>query len=339
MKTLYYTATSLDGFLATEDDSLEWLFLLGNVSDSSYPEFIAQVGALAMGASTYEWILRHSNKMVEETGSAWLYSQPCWVFSHRALPLPTPDADIRFVQGDVQPVHTEMCLAATNKNIWIVGGGDLAGQFFDVGLLDGAVIQVASVTLGKGKPLFPRRVISPSWQLLSVRQVGTSFAELRYQIPKCSIADARRGDETMSGVHNLSIFINRKPSDVYKFASDPRNLPLWAAGLAASEVVKDGEEWIASSPFGKVRIKFADENRFGVLDHDVRLESGVVVHNPMRVVLNRDGSEFLFTLFRQPGSSDEEFARDRSAVENDLRTLKRVLEQHSSAPPKTGSLD
>lgn len=184
MKTLYYTATSLDGFLATEDDSIEWLFRLGSVNESSYPEFIAEVGALAMGASTYEWILRHSAKMIEETGSTWPYSQPCWVFSHRDLPLPAPDADIRFVHGDVRTVHTEMSLAAADKNIWIVGGGDLAGQFFDGGLLDEAVIQIASVTLAKGKPLFPRRVISPSWQLLSVRQVGTSFAELHYRLPR-----------------------------------------------------------------------------------------------------------------------------------------------------------
>ena len=186
MKTLYYTATSLDGFLATEDDSLEWLFLLGSVGESSYPEFIAEVGALAMGASTYEWMLRHSAKMIEEAGSAWPYSQPCWVFSHRDLPLPTSDADIRFVQGDVRTVHVEMSLAAAGKNVWIVGGGDLAGQFFDAGLLDEAVLQVASVTLGQGKPLFPRRVISPAWQLLSVRQVGSSFAELRYRLPKHS---------------------------------------------------------------------------------------------------------------------------------------------------------
>jgi len=181
MKTQYFTAASLDGFIATEDDSLDWLFPLGNVNDTSYPEFIAQVGALAMGASTYEWMLRHASKVAEETGSAWPYSQPTWVFTHRQLPQVT-GADIRFVQGDVRVVHAAMAQAAGGKNLWIVGGGDLAGQFHDAGLLDEAIIQVASVTLGKGKPLFPRRVTSPPWQLLSVRQVGSGFAELRYQL-------------------------------------------------------------------------------------------------------------------------------------------------------------
>lgn len=182
MKTQYYTATSLDGFIATEDDSLDWLFPLGDINDTSYGAFFAEVGALAMGASTYEWMLRHAEKVAQQTGSPWPYAQPAWVFTHRALP-GIAGADIRFVQGDVRPVHAAMLQAANGRNLWVVGGGDLAAQFHDAGLLDEALIQVASVTLGSGKPLFPRRVTSPPWKLLSVRQVGTGFAELRYQLP------------------------------------------------------------------------------------------------------------------------------------------------------------
>ena len=88
------------------------------------------------------------------------------------------------MQGDVQAVHAEMRKAAGDKNIWIVGGGDLAGQFFDAGLLDEIIVQVGSVTLGKGKPLFPRRVTNPPFKLISVRQVGSGFAELRYEVQK-----------------------------------------------------------------------------------------------------------------------------------------------------------
>ncbi len=183
MPTQYYTATSLDGFIATEDDSLDWLFPLGDINDTGYPAFIAQVGALAMGASTYEWMLRHAETVKAEAGSPWPYTQPTWVFTHRSLP-GIEGADIRFVQGDVRAVHAEMVRAAAGRNVWIVGGGDLAGQFFDAGLLDEAIIQMASVTLGKGKPLFPRRVTNPPWELLSVRQVGKGFAELRYKLPR-----------------------------------------------------------------------------------------------------------------------------------------------------------
>src|SRR3989338_3361706 len=119
----------------------------------------------------------------------------------------------------------------------------------------------------------------------------------------------------MKDVHNLSIYINRSPVEVYEFASDPRNLPRWAAGLARSEVKKHGNEWIMEAPFGKARIKFAEKNIFGIMDHDVELESGITVHNPMRVVPNGEGSEFLFTLIRQPGMSDEQFTKDMEAVE------------------------
>lgn len=182
MKTQYYTAASLDGFIATEDDSLDWLFPLGDINDTGYPAFIAEVGALAMGATTYEWIVRHSDRVADETGSPWPYTQPTWVFTHRELPR-VERADIRFVQGAVDQVHPEMVKAAGARNIWVVGGGDLAGQFHDAGLLDEAIIQVASVTLGAGKQLFPRRVTHPAWTLLSVRQIGPGFAELRYQLP------------------------------------------------------------------------------------------------------------------------------------------------------------
>lgn len=182
MPTQYYTATSLDGFIATEDDSIDWLFPLGDMADTGYGDFIAQVGALAMGASTYEWLLRHGEQVAAQAGSPWPYTQPAWVFTHRRLPA-VPGADIRMVQGPVAAVHADMVQAAGDKNVWVVGGGDLAGQFHDAGLLDEAILQVASVTLGRGKPLFPRRVTSPPWRLLSARQLGTGFAELRYRLP------------------------------------------------------------------------------------------------------------------------------------------------------------
>jgi len=182
MKTQYFTATSLDGFIATEDDSLDWLFPLGDINSTSYPEFIAEVGALAIGSATYEWVLRHADIVAAETGSPWPYTQPTWVFSTRSLPT-IPEARLSFVQGDVRPVHAAMRAAAGDKNIWVGGGGDLAGQFYDAGLLNEIIVQVGSVTLGEGKPLFPRRLTRPPLELMSVRQIGTGFAELRYRVP------------------------------------------------------------------------------------------------------------------------------------------------------------
>ena len=181
-KTQYYTASSIDGFIADPNHSLDWLFPLGNIEDTSYPSFIRNVGALAMGSSTYEWMLRHHIHLDADRPEPWPYDQPAWVFSSRELQR-IPGADIRFVRGDVRPVHHEMVQAAAGKNVWIVGGGDLAGQFYDAGLLDEMFVQVGSVTLGAGKPLFPRIVTSPPLRLISVKAVGTGFAELHYELP------------------------------------------------------------------------------------------------------------------------------------------------------------
>ena len=183
MKTQYFTAASVDGFIATQDDSLEWLFPLGDVNDTGYPDFIRDVGALAMGSSTYLWMLRHVIKPYSEQPGAWPYSQPTWVFSRRVLP-EIAGADIRFVKGDVRLVHQHMRETALGKNLWVVGGGDLAGQFYDAGLLDELIVQIGSVTLGSGKPLLPRHIASPPMKLLSVKQIGSGFAELRYELPR-----------------------------------------------------------------------------------------------------------------------------------------------------------
>lgn len=182
MKTQYYTACTLDGFIATEDDSLEWLFPLGDINETSYPQFIAEVGALAMGSATYEWMLRHVIRLHTAQPGTWPYTQPAWVFSSRVHE-PIPGADIRFVRGDVRPVHAQMRAAAQGRNVWLVGGGELVGQFHDAGLLDEVIVQVGSVTLDKGKPLLPRRITGAgAFQLVSAERVGPGFAELRYEV-------------------------------------------------------------------------------------------------------------------------------------------------------------
>lgn len=183
MRTQYYTACSLDGFIATEDHSLEWLFPLVDIHRTNYPRFIEGVGALAMGSSTYEWMLRHVVKPGSDQPGAWPYKQPTWVFSSRQLAT-VPGADLRFVRGDVGPVHQRMVEAAGGRNVWIVGGGELVGQFYDAGLLDEIIVQMGSVVLGSGRPLLPRRIVSPPLKLLWVQRFGDGMAELRYEVPR-----------------------------------------------------------------------------------------------------------------------------------------------------------
>src|SRR5262245_10450579 len=114
MKNQYYTADMLDGFIATGDDSLEWLLALADTAATSYPAFIRDVGALAMGSATYEWMLRYVVGPEATRPEPWPYTQPTWVFSSRVLD-PIPGADIRFVRGDVGPVHEAMAVAAAGK--------------------------------------------------------------------------------------------------------------------------------------------------------------------------------------------------------------------------------
>jgi hypothetical protein len=126
-------------------------------------------------------------------------------------------------------------------------------------------------------------------------------------------------------VRHVSVSINRAPGAVYAFAANPENLTKWATGLGSVKHVAG--EWIADSPLGHLRIRFAGENELGVLDHDVTLDSGVTTHNPMRVLPNGEGSEVVFSLFRRLDMSDAEFLNDANWVAADLAALKRLLEQ------------
>jgi dihydrofolate reductase len=189
-KTQYYTAATLDGFIAGENDSLDWLFALGESETEDFPTFIRDVGALAMGSSTYEWMLTHLILPGADHPQPWPYSQPAWVFTTRTLPR-VDGVDVRFVKGDVEPVHKEMMRVAAGRNVWLVGGGELVGQFHDRGLLDELIVTIASVTLGAGKPLLPRRIVTPPLRLVETRAYGSSFVQLRYEASGAGRVDAQ----------------------------------------------------------------------------------------------------------------------------------------------------
>jgi len=157
--TQYYTATTLDGFIADPDNSLDWLFTRERDDDGllNYGEFIAEIGAMAMGSTTYEWLLDHELAEKDPAERKWPYDIPCWVFTHRQLQS-VSGSGVEFTSADVATVHEEMVGAAGDRNVWIVGGGDLAGQFADAGLLDEVIVSIAPVTLGAGAPLLPRRI-------------------------------------------------------------------------------------------------------------------------------------------------------------------------------------
>lgn len=185
-KTVYLTATSMDGFIADEHHSLEWLFHVPAGDDTEghdtrFARFFRDVGAMASGSTTYEWVVEH-DQMLEhpEKWHEYYGDTPCWVFTHRELS-PIPAADLRFVHGDVEPVHRQMVEAARGKDVWLIGGGDLVGQFADRGLLDEIRLSIAPVTLGAGAPLLPRRLTASELMLVGLERHG-QFIDATYRV-------------------------------------------------------------------------------------------------------------------------------------------------------------
>jgi dihydrofolate reductase len=180
----YYAATTLDGFIAESDDTLDWLLKYegsyeGADSDegkAGYEQFYEGIGALVSGSTTYEWVLEH--------GSAWPYAgKPCWILSSRELPKPEgEDVEVRIVSGEIPDLIDEMLASAGERDLWIVGGGNVASQFADHGLLDRVEVTVVPVVLGEGKPLFERRLPGGPMQLLGTRAHSSGMVSLDYEI-------------------------------------------------------------------------------------------------------------------------------------------------------------
>ena len=185
-RTQYYCASSLDGYIAEKDDTLEWLLGYEGSYEGEdahpargYEEFYEGVGALVSGSVTYEFVLEHISG-----GGSWPYAEkPCWVLSSRDLPAPEGEGvDVRIANAPVQDLYDEMMEAAGERNLWIVGGGNVASQFADVGLLDEVIVTVVPVVLGEGKPLFDRGLPGGPVQLTGTRVFKTGMVGLDYEI-------------------------------------------------------------------------------------------------------------------------------------------------------------
>ena len=191
--TVYYCASSLDGYIAEADDSLDWLLdyegtFEHEAADSApmsegggYEGFYERVRALVMGSATYEWILDHLDVA---GGGQWPYrGKPCWVLSSRELRLPEGEGmDVRIVDASVGDLYGEMAAAAGDGVLWVVGGGGVASQLADEGRLDEVHVTVVPVVLGVGKRLFESPLPSGSMQLAGTRTFKNGMVELRYKI-------------------------------------------------------------------------------------------------------------------------------------------------------------
>jgi dihydrofolate reductase len=151
MATVYYTASSLDGYIVDEADSLDWLTSRAIDKDGpfNYDAFIKTIGAVAMGSATYEWIVKNHP-------GAWMYEQPSWVLTHRSDVI-AEGHPVRTFDGDVTELHPKLVSAAAGKDVWVVGGGNVAAQFVEADLIDEMIVSYAPCSLGGGSPLLPAR--------------------------------------------------------------------------------------------------------------------------------------------------------------------------------------
>jgi dihydrofolate reductase len=187
---VYYAAMTLDGYIAEADDTIEWLTGYegeapgGDVApaEGGYEDFIERVGALVSGSVTYEWILEHMRR----TGGDWPYAgRRCWILSSRDLPAPTGErVDVRIVDGSIVELFDEMLASAGERDLWIVGGGNVASQFADARMLDEVSVTIVPVVLGAGKPLFDRRLPGDPMRLTGVFPRSNGMVELRYALSR-----------------------------------------------------------------------------------------------------------------------------------------------------------
>lgn len=180
-EVIYRTATSLTGYIADEHHSLDWLFAVDDEGAPEHAEFMSQVGVLVEGSTTYEWVLRQADLLSHpERWTEFYGRRPTFVFTSRELPVPD-GADVRLVNGPVERALPAIRHAAAERDIWLAGGGDLAGQFADIDALDRIVLSVAPVALATGAPVFPRRLEADRLSLLSAERCG-QFAQLAYRV-------------------------------------------------------------------------------------------------------------------------------------------------------------
>ncbi len=178
---IFDTATTLNGWIAGPENSLDWLFA---VDDTGLPEDkLIPTGAAVMveGSTTYQWVLDYEDLLNRPERWQQLYGdKPTFVFTTRQLPVPA-GADVRLVSGAVADVLPAIRQAAGDGDIWVVGGGELVGQFLDAGALDEIRLSIAPAALSGGAPLLPRTVGPDRLRLVSACAYG-QFARLIYAV-------------------------------------------------------------------------------------------------------------------------------------------------------------
>lgn len=172
-KIRLFIAQTLDGYIATNEESLDWLFDVEGEGDNGYGEFLADIDTVVMGKRTYDWVMNQEN-------GVYPYSELKGVIFSNSVFI-TPD-HVHVVSGSVAD-WAKGALAEDGKDIWVVGGGELIRQFLEADFVDELIVTTAPVLLGDGVRLFPPGAYASKLELLGVKTYG-QFAESAYRVKK-----------------------------------------------------------------------------------------------------------------------------------------------------------
>lgn len=161
-KVVCYIATSLDGYIATADDSLDWLFQVPMEGDAGYADFMETIDTVVMGRRTYDWV------MEAEKGVFPYSDKTCYVFSHSES---GSKEHVTFTAEEPRDFINRL-RAVPGKNIWIIGGSQLLHSFLKERLMDEFIISQAPVLIGKGIPLFQELDFEMHFELKNVKRSG-----------------------------------------------------------------------------------------------------------------------------------------------------------------------
>lgn len=172
-KLVLFIAMSLDGYIATKSDTLDWLYTVEGEGDNGYSAFYETVDTVLMGKRTYDWIMENV------TGDFPYKDKECYVFSRSAT---EENKDVKFVSDEIVGFANTL-KNQQGKNIWLVGGGELLHSFIKEKLVDELILTVAPTLIGNGIPLFKEGDFYSEFSLKGIRRFN-QFVELHYEMKK-----------------------------------------------------------------------------------------------------------------------------------------------------------
>jgi dihydrofolate reductase len=173
-KVQLFIATTIDGFIARENGSLDWLFNLPNPNqiDHGYGDFISGIDTVVLGRKTYEDILGF--------GIEWPYGN-CTSYIVTNNSNYSVSTDNTLVLNELNKSAIELLRSKSSANIWVVGGGEIISRFLNCAEIDEMILSIIPIILGKGISLFPGEPKETEFELIRSEAFETGVVNLSYR--------------------------------------------------------------------------------------------------------------------------------------------------------------